>query len=164
MNNDTNTANNKYGHLLDKYLEPELLDWKIKQQREKEAKERYGNLLDKAKPDTSTLELMAKMENDQIERRKREGEERKVSALRRQEQIEAVKRREERHNAEVRDYAESIILNRENRRKEAERAEQEKREAEEEQQKMYDNISGLIRINPKTAEAYVQILKENGLI
>lgn len=56
------------------------------------------------------------------------------------------------------------MANREAKRKEAEKAEQEKREAEERQQRMYDNISGLVRINPKLAEGYLQTLKENGII
>lgn len=54
---------------------------------------------------------------------------RKLAALRRQEQIAVVKRREENHNAEVRNFAESIIENREARRKKAEKTAQEKREA-----------------------------------
>ncbi|WP_275564711.1 hypothetical protein [Acetatifactor aquisgranensis] len=40
----------------------------------------------------------------------------------------------------------------------------EKREAEEMQQRMYDNISGLVRINPKLAEGYLQILKKHDVI
>ena len=57
MNNNTNNNNNPYGHLLDKYLDGAHLEWRERQKREKEAKTRYGNLLDKAKPDHSTLEL-----------------------------------------------------------------------------------------------------------
>lgn len=72
----------------------------------------------------------------------------------------AVKRREENHNAEVRNFAESIIENRETRRKKAEKTVQEKSEAKEKEQHFHDNLSGLIRINPKLAETYVQILKE----
>jgi hypothetical protein len=119
MNNKTN--NNPYGHLLDKYLDPEHLDWETKQQRKEEAKGRYGHLLDYAKPDTSILEHMARLEDERIERRKQEEEERKLAALRRQEQIAVVKRREENHNAEVRNFAESIIENREARRKKLKR-------------------------------------------
>ena len=85
MNNKTN---NPYGHLLDKYLDPEHLNWEIKQKRKEEAKGRYGHLLNYAKPDTSILEHMARMEDERIERRKQEEVARKLSALRRQEQIE----------------------------------------------------------------------------
>ena len=48
--------------------------------------------------------------------------------------------------------------------KAAEMEQKEKREAEELQQRMDDNISGLVRINPKLAEGYLQILKEHAII
>lgn len=164
-NNNTNEATkNPYGHLLDKYLDSNHVDWQTKQQREEEAKNRYGHLLDYAKPDNSTLELIARMEDGRIERKKQLEEDKKMAALKNQERIDAVRRKEDAHNARVRGYAESIMANRETKRKEAEKAEQEKREAEERQQRMYDNISGLIRINPKLAEGYLQTLKENGII
>lgn len=163
-NNAGNTTKNPYGHLLDKYLDSNHVDWETRQQREKEAKSRYGHFLNYAKPDNSTLELMAKMEDDRIERQKQMEEERKLDALRRQEQIEAVKRREDEHNARVKGFAESIMARKEEKVKATERAEQEKREAEERQQRMYDNISGLVNINPKLAEKYLQILKEHDII
>ena len=163
--NSTNKENeNPYGHLLDKYLDSNHVDWETRQEREEEAKRRYGHLIGFAKPDNSTLELMAKMGDDRIERRKQMEEERKLDALRRQEQIEAVKRREDEHNAMVRGYAESIMARKEAKVKAAEMEQKEKREAEEMQQRMYDNISGLVRINPKLAERYLQILKKHDII
>ena len=163
--NSTNKENeNPYGHLLDKYLDSNHVDWETRQEREEEAKRRYGHLIGFAKPDNSTLELMAKMEDDRIERRKQIEEERELDALRMQERIEAAKRKEDKYNARVKGIAESIMARKEAKVKAAERAEQEKREAEEEQQRMYDNISGLVRINPKLAERYLQILKKHDII
>ena len=163
--NSTNKENeNPYGHLLDKYLDSNHVDWETRQEREEEAKRRYGHLIGFAKPDNSTLELMAKMEDDRIERRKQMEEEKEIEALRMQERIEAAKRKEDKHNARVKGIAESIMARKEAKVKAAEMAEQEKREAEEEQQRMYDNISGLVRINPKLAEGYLQILKEHDII
>ena len=163
--NSTNKENeNPYGHLLDKYLDSNHVDWETRQEREEEAKRRYGHLIGFAKPDNSTLELMAKMEDDRIERRKQMEEERKLDALRRQEQIEAVKRKEDKHNARVKGIAESIMARKEAKVKAAEMEQKEKREAEEMQQRMYDNISGLVRINPKLAERYLQILKKHDII
>ena len=163
--NSTNKENeNPYGHLLDKYLDSNHVDWETRQEREEEAKRRYGHLIGFAKPDNSTLELMAKMEDDRIERRKQMEEERKLDALRRQEQIEAAKRKEDKHNARVKGIAESIMARKEAKVKAAEMAQKEKREAEEMQQRMYDNISGLVRINPKLAERYLQILKKHDII
>ena len=163
--NSTNKENeNPYGHLLDKYLDSNHVDWETRQEREEEAKRRYGHLIGFAKPDNSTLELMAKMEDDRIERRKQMEEERKLDALRRQEQIEAEKRKEDEHNAKVRDFAESVMARKAAKVKAAEMEQKEKREAEEMQQRMYDNISGLVRINPKLAERYLQILKKHDII
>ena len=147
--NSTNKENeNPYGHLLDKYLDSNHVDWETRQEREEEAKRRYGHLIGFAKPDNSTLELMAKMEDDRIERRKQMEEERKLDE----------------HNAMVRGYAESIMARKEAKVKAAEMEQKEKREAEEMQQRMYDNISGLVRINPKLAERYLQILKKHDII
>ena len=155
MNMNTNGTSkenmNPYGHLLDKYLDSNHVDWETRQEREEEAKRRYGHLIGFAKPDNSTLELMAKMEDDRIERRK-------------QMRIEAEKRKEDEHNAMVRGYAESVMARKEAKVKAAEMEQKEKREAEERQQRMYDNISGLVRINPKLAEKYLQILKKHDII
>ena len=57
--NSTSKENmNPYGHLLDKYLDSNHVDWETRQGREEEAKRRYGHLIGFAKPDNSTLELM----------------------------------------------------------------------------------------------------------
>ena len=163
--NSTNKENeNPYGHLLDKYLDSNHVDWETRQEREEEAKRRYGHLIGFAKPDNSTLELMAKMEDDRIERRKQMEEERKLEALRIQERIEAAKRKEDEHNARVKDFAESIMARKEEKVKAAEMAKEEEQKREESQQRMYDNISGLVKINPRLAEGYLQILKKHDII
>ncbi len=74
MNTNKNN-NNKYGHLLDKYMDSNHVDYETKQQREEEDKNKYGHLLDYAKPDYSILELMSKMEDDRIERWKQKAKE-----------------------------------------------------------------------------------------
>ena len=163
--NSTNKENkNPYGHLLDKYLDSNHVDWKTRQEREEEAKRRYGHLIGIAKPDNSTLERMAKIEDDRIERRKQMEEERKLDALRRQERIEAEKRKEDEHNAMVKGYAESVMARKEAKVRAAEMEQREKREAEEMRQRMHGNISGLVRINPKLAEEYLQTLKKHDII
>ena len=144
--NSTNKENeNPYGHLLDKYLDSNHVDWETRQEREEEAKRRYGHLIGFAKPDNSTLELMAKMEDDRIERRKQMEEERKLDALRRQEQIEAEKRKEDEHNAKVRDFAESVMARKAAKVKAAEMAKEEM----ERQQEIYDRIDDLMKISPR---------------
>ena len=161
--NETN-KNNPYGHLLDKYMDSNHVDSKTRQKREEEAKNKYGHLLDYAKPDNSTLELMAKMEDDRIERQKRMKEEERLEALRRQERIEAKKRREDEHNARVRDFGESLIKRKQEQIVAARTAKEEKRKAEERQQEIYDRIDGLMKISPESAEAYIKAMKEGGAI
>ncbi len=167
-NTNTNGTNketkNPYGHLLDKYLDSNHVDWETRQQREKEAKSRYGHFLKYAKPDNSTFELMVKMDDDRIERRKQMEEEKKLEALRIQERIEAAKRKEDEHNTRVRGYAESIMARKEEKVKAAEMAKEEEQKREESQQRMYDNISGLVKINPRLAEDYLQTLKKHDII
>jgi len=155
--NSTNKENeNPYGHLLDKYLDSNHVDWETRQEREEEAKRRYGHLIGFAKPDNSTLELMAKMEDDRIERRKQMEEERKLDALRRQEQIEAEKRKEDEHNAKVRDFAESVMARKAAKVKAAEMAKEEM----ERQQEIYDRIDDLMKISTRSAEVYIKAMKE----
>jgi len=43
-------SENKYGHLLDKYMDDACVDRRTKQEREQAARDKYGNLLDQAKP------------------------------------------------------------------------------------------------------------------
>lgn len=168
MNTNTNNTNkaakNPYGHLLDKYLDSNHVDWETRQRREEEAKNRYGHLLDYARPDNSTLELMAKMEDDRIERQKQMEEDKRLDALRRQERIDAEKRKADEHEAEVRGYAESIIKRKKAKIKAAEMEEAEKRKADERRQGIYDQIDGLMRISPEAADAYIQAMKKAGVI
>ena len=159
-----NTNNNPYGHLLDKYLDAEHLDWETKKQREKEAKNKYGHLLDYAKPNNSVLELMAKMEDGFIEQRKRREEEERLVAIRRQERLENERQKEEEHNARVREYGESFIKNKQERIKAAQEAEEQARKEAERQQAIYDRIDGLMKISPESANAYIQALKQGNVI
>lgn len=164
MMNANNTNKNPYGHLLDKYLDEAHLDWQTKQQREKEAKEKYGNLLDYAKPDNSTLELMAKMEDDRIERRKQEAKEREVDKQCRQMRIEVEKLKEQERIDNYKNTINSIMARKEAKIKaEMEKKEKERMEAEK-QQEIYDRIDSLMKISPEAANAYIEALKKGNVI
>ena len=128
-NNNGASKNNSYGHLLDKYLDSNHVDWETRQQREKEAKNRYGHLLDYAKPNLSTLNLAAKMEEDGRERQKQREEEEKLDNLRRRIRIGDEKRKVDEHDAKVSGFAESVMA-----RKEARIKEEERKHKEEERQ------------------------------
>ena len=69
--------NNPYGQLLDKYSDLNHVDWKTREEREKEAKEKYGNLLEYAKPDLSIYQYMVDINEASRRERKREEEEQK---------------------------------------------------------------------------------------
>lgn len=156
--------NNKYGHLLDKYMDSNHVNYEIKQQREGENENKYGHLLDYAKPDYSTLELMAKIEDNRIERRKQEAKEQELSDQRRQARIEEKIRKEDEHNEKVRNYAESLIERKRTQIKaDADKKEKERKEAEE-QKDIYDRIDRLMQISPESANAYIQALKESNVI
>ena len=158
------TNNNKYGHLLDKYMDDKHVNYEIKQQREEETKDKYGHLLDYAKPDYSTLELMAKIEDNRIERSKQETKEKELSDQRRQARIEEERRKEEEHNAKDRNYAESLIERKQAQIKaDADKKEKERKEAEK-QQEIYDRIDSLMQISPELANAYVHAIKEGNVI
>lgn len=122
---------NRYGNLLDKYLDKATMDIEEKIRREEEAKTRYGNLLDKAKPDyTLYNDLMRCAEMCESMRQQRE-EEHEQARLRTKERIERQRREEEEHNARVTAFAESILGKKEAKRKAAlEAMEKERREAE----------------------------------
>ncbi len=100
------------------------------------------------------------MEDDRIERRKQMEEERKLDALRRQEQIEAEKRKEDEHNAKVRDFAESVMARKAAKVKAAEMAKEEM----ERQQEIYDRIDDLMKISTRSAEVYIKAMKEAGAL
>lgn len=147
----TTNNNNKYGHLLDKYMDDNSVDYKTKQEREEETKNKYGNLLDNAKPDYSTLELMVKIENSNIERRKREAEEKERANQRRKERIE----REEREHQERIDrnstFVESFLAKKEAEREAERKAAEEKRLKAEREQNFLNGIQRLIDFKDETA-------------
>lgn len=164
MTNKNETNKKPYGHFLDKYMDSNHVDYETKLHREEEAKDRYGHLLDYAKPDYSTLKLISKMEDNRIERRKQEEKEKELENQRRQARIEEARRKEEEHNTKVRNYAESIIERKQAKIKaDSDKKEQERKEAER-QQEIYDRIDSLMQISPGLANAYVHAIKEGNVI
>lgn len=140
------------------------VNYEIKQQREGENENKYGHLLDYAKPDYYALELMAKIEDNCIERRKQEAKEQALSDQRRQARIEEEKRKEDEHNEKVRNYVESLIERKRTQIKaDADKREKERKEADE-QKVIYDRIDRLMQISPESANAYIHALKEGNVI
>ena len=58
-----NESQNKYEHLLDKYVDDAHADYRTRQEREEEARSKYGHLLDYAKPNHKIYEDIIKLDD-----------------------------------------------------------------------------------------------------
>ena len=143
--------NNKYENLLDKYMDYSNADYKTKQEREEETKRKYGNLLDNAKPDYSSLELMVKIDNSNTERRKREAEEEERVNQRRRERIEREKREQQERIDRNSAFVESFLAKKEAEREAERKAAEEKRLKAEREQNFLNGIQRMIEFKDETA-------------
>lgn len=144
--------NNKYGHLLNKYMDDNNVDYRTKQERETEAKDKYGGLLDKAKPNNKILDDILNVSNACRNIQQKRADEYEQGNLRRQERIERERReeqeRKDRHEAYINSYLD---------KKEAECKAVEKRKQEEtEKADFYKSVENLANIDPHIAEVYIQ--------
>lgn len=148
---------NKYGHLLDKYMDGSkkytnsLLE-KEEQDKKEEGKNRYGNLLDNAKPNNKLYDDMLAVDQAINKLNQKREEENKQLNIRRQERIEREKQEEQRHRDLNDKYVNAYL--------EKKKAEQEaikkKKEEEAKKQDFYELLERLIKINPHLAEVYLQ--------
>jgi len=143
-----NESQNKYEHLLDKYVDDAHADYRTKQEREEEARSRYGHLLDYAKPNNKIYEDILGMDDACIRVRQQRAEDYEQANIRRQERIEREKReqqeRTDRNNAFVNSYLE---------KKEAERkAAEEKRKEAEREQSFLNSIQRMINARDEASE------------
>lgn len=155
-------SENKYGHLLDKYMDGcEKKDYSgILQKETKKYKDtennRYGNLLENAKPDYKLYDnILSVSDTCRVARQHKEEEELQIQA-KRQERIEREKREMDEHieknNAFVNAYLEKKQAEQEVIRK----AREEKLKEETEQQELYKSIDRLMNISPKLADAFIE--------
>lgn len=155
-------SENKYGHLLDKYMDGgEKKDYSgMLQKEEKKYKgaenDRYGNLLENAKSDNTLYDDILNVSDTCRAARQQKAEEDRQIQERMQERIEREKREMdehiERNNAFVNSYLEKKQLEQEAMVKDRE----EKRKEEAEQQELYNSIDRLMNISPKLADAFVE--------
>ena len=152
-----NETQNKYGHLLDKYVDGAHADYQTKQKREEEARNRYGHLLDYAKPDYKIYEDILGADDACRRVRQQRADDYEQANIRRQERIEKEKRelqeRADRNNAFVDSYLE---------KKEAERiaAEEKSKEAEREQ----SFLNSIQRMINSKKEATEMIARTNAML
>ncbi len=144
MNNNTNKNSNPYGHLLDKYLDGTHFDYRTDKQKEEEAKERYGHLLDYAKPDNSIWDHMLSVHESCERMNQRRKEENEQNATRFRERIERERQEKEEHDAKVAAYAESLLKRKMEEEEAKVKAEAERRKEAEEQQKVLDRVRWMV--------------------
>lgn len=143
-----NELQNKYEHLLDNYVDGAHADYHTRQEREEEARSRYGHLLDYAKPNNKIYEDILGMDDACRRVRQQRAEDYEQANIRRQERIESEKReqqeRTDRNNAFVNSYLE---------KKEAERkAAEEKRKEAEREQSFLNSIQRMINARDEASE------------
>lgn len=143
-----NESQNKYEHLLDKYVDDAHADYHTRQEREEEARSKYGHLLDYAKPNHKIYEDIIKLDDMCRSVRQQRAEDYEQANIRRQEHIEREKReqqeRTDRNNAFVNSYLE---------KKEAERkAAEEKRKEAEREQSFLNSIQRMINARDEASE------------
>ena len=139
-----NESQNKYEHLLDKYVDNAHAEYSIKQEREEEDRNRYGHLLDYAKPDYKIYKDIIGIDDVCRRMRQQRADDYEQANIRMQERIENERREQQeridRNNAFVNSYLE---------KKEAERkAAEEKRKEAEQEQKILNSIHRMSDVKP----------------
>lgn len=162
--NKNNELTDRYEGLLDKYMDNTHVNFSTQKECEEEARKRYGDLVDRMKPGNSAMELIAQLEEEQMERRKERARDEALGQQWSRECIERVRQREQKRMEENADFTKSIIDRKEARIKAAEEKERQERMAAEKQQEFCDRIDGLMSISPECAEAHLQVLKKWDLL
>ena len=133
MNRDNkrNEIGNKYGHLLDKYLDNPHVDFKTEQERKIEAKKRYGDILDKTEnPLSRAYKNVCGVDDACVGMKKQMEEEYDLHHLRIQKRIEHEKREEQERQEGHKNFIKTLEEKKEARY----RAEEEKRRKAREEQ------------------------------
>ncbi len=155
---------NKYGNLLDKYINgnnSKVYNGMIDNARQKcagEAGNRYGNLLKNVKPDMDCLNTMVNLEDERRRKKAKEAEAERESNAKRQNRIEREKKEHENHVASNTKFVNDFLEKKRNEQERKDRETQGKRKKTEEEQKIYSDIDKLMNISPKLADAYVGVM------
>lgn len=145
-------SNDKYGGLLNKYMDDANLDYATKMAREKESKDKYGGLLERAKPDDTILNDILNVSNACRNIQRKRADEYEQANLRRQERIE----RERREEQERRDRHEAYINNFLDKKEAEHKAAEKKKQEEAKKADYYKRVERLANIDPHIAEVFIQ--------
>ena len=148
----TKTNKDKYGGLLDKYMDDKHVDYRIKMECEKEAKNKYGSLLEKAKPNDTILNDILNVSNACRNIQQKKANEYEQTNIRRQERIES----EQREEQERRDRQDAFINDYLKKKETEQKAIAQKKKEEAEKADFYKRIERLANIDPHMAEVYIK--------
>lgn len=152
-------SENKYGNLLDKYIDGDkkytnLYLSKEKQKYTKEEEEkRYGDLLKNAKPNNKLYDDILKVGDMSRRINQQRAEEERQSNLRIQER----RKREERELQERREKHDAAINSMLERKKAEQEAIEKKKKEENEKAEIYKHIERLMETSPAAAQTYAEI-------
>ena len=150
---------NKYGHLLDKYLDggknytSSILSKEAEKYNKSEEEKRYGDLLKNAKPDYKLYDDIVNASNAGLRLQQQRAEEERQANLRMQERRE----REERELQERREKHDATINAMLAKKKSEQDAIEQKKKKEAEQAEIYKHIERLMETSPAAAQAYADI-------
>lgn len=151
MTNRTNgmqELQDRYGNLLDKYVEDVHTNYTTRLDCVGEARNRYGHLVDYMKPDSKIYDDILRLENVCSNARRQRADAYERENIQRQERIKREKEEEQEHIRKSNAFVESFLE-----KKEAERkaAEEKRREAEREQD-MVHSLQRAIKARDKMSE------------
>lgn len=150
-------SENKYGHLLDKYMEKSNNSNKIlndfKNRKKEEGEGRYGNLLDNVGNYPTIYDKMMDVENAMREMKRKEAEEQS----RHEQDIKEKRERKEQELQTHRDKNTAFVEDYLSKKKAEQEAIEKKKKEEAEQAEIYKHIEKLMETSPKAAEAYADI-------
>lgn len=149
---------NKYGNLLDKYLEggkkytSPILSQEAQKYNKSEEEKRYGDLLKNAKPNDKLYDDIINASNAGLRLRQQRVEEERQANLRMQQRRE----REERELQERREKHDATINSMLERKKAEQEAIEKKKKEEAEKADFLKRVERLANIDPHMAEVYIQ--------
>lgn len=150
---------NKYGNLLDKYLDggkkytSPILSKEAQKYNKSEEEKRYGDLLKNAKPNDKLYDDIINASNAGLRLRQQREEEERQANLRMKERQE----REERELQERREKHDATINSMLERKKAEQEAIEKKKKEEAEKAEIYRHIERLMETSPAAAQAYAEI-------
>lgn len=150
---------NKYGHLLDKYMDggkkytSPILSQEAQKYNKSEEEKRYGDLLKNAKPNDKLYDDILKVSDMGLRLKQQRAEEERLANLRMKERQE----REERDLQERRAKHDATINNMLAKKKAEQDAIEKKKKEEAEKAEIYRHIERLMETSPEAAKAYADI-------